>query len=310
MRFNFKYFFNLIIVILIFSNLPISYAENKNNPVNNVKATEWELVDFDHSLNDSYDDNKREEKLQKINIKFIDEVLFIDNTLIKIKKVTEPDIDNKIFDSVRKILNQTTLNDAIYYNVDLPNNCYQITNPIIFLPKKNYLFLHTNDEFVLSFKPQLILQDEFSSIFLHLLVAKPPVASDFFDRNEKSFTPISEKFKFYLGGKQDDDMLAILKLENDNKNYKLILLASYDMSGSPSLALISLSNQFKIIDKIVLSEQYEKEDGHLDIDSFIDENYLIKKQKIEYTDTIPPKILNVTNYSIDNNGFFIKTKIN
>lgn len=302
MKLYLKSFFNLLFFYCVFFNIFTAHASNINQSV-----TEWELVSLENTLN-SNDDYLRADKLQRIKIKFDNDNFFIDDQLIATKKFTLSDINDEMLSSISRKLNEDELNNYVYYHINLSNNNYQLAQLIIASPHNNALFLSTNDGFILSFKPKLILQNEFSTLFSNLAEIKLPIKRTFLIK-EDDFTPLPDYFTFYLGEKYDSNIFQAMKVKSNNDNYKLILLSSYDISGSKSLALISFSNKFKLIDKIILSEQYELENGHLDIDSSIDTDYLIKQKKIEYRDLNLPNQLNVKNYTIDNNGFFIM-KIN
>lgn len=310
MKINLKNCLKRIFIIFVFFNASFASAESSTKFDITSTEAQWALVDFDHSLNDNYDDYLREEKLKKIDIKFIDDHFFINNGLVEVKRVQLADhhIPDSIFNTIKETLEQTELNNLRYYSFNLLQNDYQLEPLLILSPESNDLFLYTKDDFVLSFKPNSLLQHTLSTIFPQLYEIKLPLVSDTFYANEDDLTPLPDYFKFYLGDENVDDTLLIAKIENDNNNYKIILFKSLTESGAPIISLITLSNQFNKIDRIILSDQSELENGHLDRNSVIDEHQQIERKKTEYLDENPPKTLSVERYLINSEGYFLEKK--
>lgn len=144
--------------------------------------------------------------------------------------------------------------------------------------------------------------DNFISEYNKLSNISLPTNYDLIDSIEDSkFIPIPDKYKYFLGLEYLSNYKG-LKLPIVNKDIKPILISAYQESGEQNLYIYNLSEESKVLDKLVLfSIEGETEQGNnIGNNTFnIDKNY-----KIKITRTLENDKKIIKYYRINKNGKF------
>lgn len=291
-------------------------ATIKNNPDTPTKSdiTEWQLIDITYLPNKLHEPEVFEQLIEKsknISLKSSNNKLIIDeNNAIDIHqtKDTLPPQVNKLLQKVLERLNLTNKQiEYKYFTFEKLPKQYNLNKSIVLI--SDYLFLFTDDEIVLAFKIKQKMRQELAGIYNKLNTTNVPLNNRYWSDEEENnvFSAIHDEFNYFFKGMIDDGSLKILKLKS-YKNIKLLLLYSCAINSSNSLSLISLSNNFDVIDRLEIGEVYELEDGGILVEYAIDKNYLITLNKVEHRDNKSPKLLSKNYYKINDQGKFVKVK--
>lgn len=140
-------------------------------------------------------------------------------------------------------------------------------------------------------------------------VELPNAYSYNFINEEKAFIPLPKEFyqKFSV---EESDNFKIARLPV-YKNFKPILLITYDASGQSKLYLIVLSPGYEYIDKVKLYDSRETERGTLSTTYEIDSNYLIVVKEAFLRDAGRKVIQEKekrNEYTIDGSGKIVRKK--
>lgn len=211
---------------------------------------------------------------------------------------------------LRDILSRLNLTDVEkntqYSTFVTPPNQYNLNKPLVFI--SDYLFLFTNDELILVFKSKDKMCQELEAIYNNLNTSNLPLVNRYYPpKDQDGFLSVPDEFNYFFKGMLGDDSYQAIKLNKFNDK-NLLLLSSYAASGAPYLKLISLSENFNLIDILELTTQYELEDGFSNVYYSIDKNYHITIKEIEYRNDKQPKLLSKKHYVINNAGKFIDLK--
>lgn len=279
----------------------------------NANEIKWQLVDITYLSDHSIQIEKLLallEKSKNISVKSSNNKLIIDeHNVIEMQETKEkvpPNVHSLLQEEVERLNLPDNKQKKQYFTFTTLPQQYNLNQFVLFL--SDYLFLFSNDEFILTFKDKQKTLHDFSDLYNTLNTANLPLANRYFPPDEKDgFLSIPDEFNYFFKGMIDDGNLEAIKLKT-YKETKLILLSSYSIAGYPKLSLISLSDDLNIIDRLEIGENDELEDGVILIKYTIDKNYLVTLNKVEYRDNKLPKLLNKTNYIINDKGKFIKVE--
>ena len=304
----------VFIFLCFFYSLITNASEIKNNSTQFLEKDiiEWQLVAIDHLSNKSIEPEifyNQLKKIKNIIIKSSKDKLIIDETNTVNVYQTPDDLlpNNQLL--LKKILKKLNLTyqqqDYQHYTIKTLPTRYDLNQSVVVI--SNYLFLFTNNEIVLAFKIKQEIQHELAKIDSKLNITHIPLNNRYWSsENELGvFTTISDEYNYFFKGTLEESDLMLLKIKS-NKKIKLLLLFSYNENSSSNLSLISLSNDFDVIDRLEIGEIYELEDGGIVTEYSIDANYLITLNKVEHRDNKSPKSVSKTFYKISDKGKFIK----
>lgn len=279
----------------------------------NANEIKWQLVDITYLSDHSIQIEKLLALLEgtkNISVKSSNNKLIIDeHNVIEVRETKEklsPNVHSLLQEELERLnLTDNKQKKQYFTFMTLPQQ-YNLNQSLALM--SDYLFLFSNDEFILTFKDKQKIHHDFSDLYNKFNTANLPLANRYFPPDEKDgFLSMPDEFNYFLKGMIDDGNLEAIKLKTD-KETKLILLSSYSIAGYPKLSLISLSDDLNIIDRLEIGENYEMEEGVTLIEYAIDKNYLVTLNKVEYRDNNLPKLLDKTNYIINNKGKFIKVE--
>ena len=304
----------VFIFLCFFYSLIANASEIKNNYTQFLEKDiiEWQLVAIDHLSNKSIEPEifyNQLKKIKNIVIKSSKDKLIIDETNTVNFNQTPDDLlpDNQLL--LKKILEKLNLTyqqqDYQHYTIKTLPTLYDLNQSVVVI--SNYLFLFTNNEIVLAFKIKQEIQHELANIESKLNLTHLPLNNRYWSsENELGvFTPINNQFNYFFKGNIEESDLMLLKIKS-NKKIKLLLLFTYNENSSGNLSLISLTNDFDVIDRLEIGEIYELEDGGIVTEYSIDANYLITLNQVEHRNNKSPKLLSKTSYKISDKGKFIK----
>ena len=304
----------VFIFLCFFYSLIANASEIKNNYTQFLEKDiiEWQLVAIDHLSNKSIEPEifyNQLKKIKNIVIKSSKDKLIIDETNTVNFNQTPDDLlpDNQLL--LKKILEKLNLTyqqqDYQHYTIKTLPTLYDLNQSVVVI--SNYLFLFTNNEIVLAFKIKQEIQHELANIESKLNLTHLPLNNRYWSsENELGvFTPINNQFNYFFKGNIEESDLMLLKIKS-NKKIKLLLLFTYNENSSSNLSLISLTNDFDVIDRLEIGEIYELEDGGIVTEYSIDANYLITLNQVEHRNNKSPKLLSKTSYKISDKGKFIK----
>lgn len=304
-------------IIMLFLCCFFSINVNATDIINEPQIiTEWQLIDINYYLNGSSGYEKAEQlidNLQKTSVKSTSHQLILNNkSAINIKKYTDSfkGLSADTLQLWRDILTRLNLTDVEkntqYFTFVTSPNQYNLNKPLVFI--SDYLFLFTNDELILVFKSKDKMCQELAAIYNNLNTSNLPLVNRYYPpKDQDGFLSVPDEFNYFFKGMLGDDSYQAIKLNKFNDK-NLLLLSSYAASGAPYLKLISLSENFNLIDILELSTQYELEDGFSNVYYSIDKNYHITIKEIEYRNDKQPKLLSEKHYVINNAGKFIDLK--
>ena len=272
----------VFIFLCFFYSLITNASEIKNNSTQFLEndIIEWQLVAIDHLSNKSIEPEifyNQLKKIKNIIIKSSKDKLIIDETNTVNVYQTPDDLlpNNQLL--LKKILKKLNLTyqqqDYQHYTIKTLPTRYDLNQSVVVI--SNYLFLFTNNEIVLAFKIKQEIQHELANIDSKLNITHIPLNNRYWSsENELGvFTPINNQFNYFFKGNIEESDLMLLKIKS-NKKIKLLLLFTYNENSSSNLSLISLSNDFDVIDRLEIGEIYELEDGGIVTEYSIDANYL------------------------------------
>lgn len=170
----------------------------------------------------------------------------------------------------------------------------------------NYLFLYTNDDYLLVYKDKGI--PKFAEIYNNLPQINLPIKSLETSEGVIQLKKIPETYQRYL------------KLEDYSTEFKggqlpkvgteifpIIISANDNGSGQEIILIYTFSKEFKVTDYLELEYSYEIEYGNVQATFNIKPNYLIEIVKTEYKDN-STKIIETKQYKINDSGKFIEQK--
>lgn len=305
----------LVLYLCCFFSFIVNATINKiPNTLTESGITEWQLVDITYLPNNLHKSEVFEQLLEKsknISLKSLNNKLIInENNAINIYQTTNT-LPTQVYKLLQKVLERLNLtnkqNEYQYFTFATLPKQYNFNKSIVLI--SDYLFLFTDDEIVLAFKIKQKMRQELASIYNKLNTTNVPLNNRYWSDEEENnvFSAIHDEFNYFFKGMIDDGELKVLKLKS-YKKIKLLLLYSCAINSSNSLSLISLSNNFDVIDRLEIGEIYELEDGGIVVDYTIDKNYLITLNKVEHRDNKSPKLLSKNYYKINDKGKFIKLK--
>lgn len=301
----------LVLIFLCFS-LGVNADDQKTsyNILNNSNLVQWQLVLIDYSSDSSPDFEHRDilyKNLNNVVIKSNYHSTSFNNDSFDIKEITDElpqDIHNLLLKELKHFnLNSFQQDKKCFSFIKSPTQ-YDLNQYLVFI--SDYLFLFSNDGFVLTFKNEEKIRNYLASQYDKLKKVKLPLTNRFWPPESKDeFSPFSDELVYFFKGSIDDSDAQSLKLQKYN-DINLLLLSSYTIAGAPQLSIVSLDNSFKFIDRLELSQEYELEDGVSWIKYNIDKNYFITLNEVEYRHNKSPKSVSKTFYKISDKGKFIK----
>lgn len=301
----------LVLIFLCFS-LGVNADDQKTsyNILNNSNLVQWQLVLIDYSSDSSPDFEHRDilyKSLNNVVIKSNYHSTSFNNDSFDIKEIMDElpqDIHNLLLKELKHFnLNSFQQDKKCFSFIKSPTQ-YDLNQYLVFI--SDYLFLFSNDGFVLTFKNEEKIRNYLASQYDKLKSVKLPLTNRFWPPESKDeFSPFSDELVYFFKGSIDDSDAQSLKLQKYN-DINLLLLSSYTIAGAPQLSIVSLDNSFKFIDRLELSQEYELEDGVSWIKYNIDKNYFITLNEVEYRHNKSPKSVSKTFYKISDKGKFIK----
>lgn len=301
----------LVLIFLCFS-LGVNADDQKTsyNILNNSNLVQWQLVLIDYSSDSSPDFEHRDilyKSLNNVVIKSNYHSTSFNNDSFDIKEIMDElpqDIHNLLLKELKHFnLNSFQQDKKCFSFIKSPTQ-YDLNQYLVFI--SDYLFLFSNDGFVLTFKNEEKIRNYLASQYDKLKKVKLPLTNRFWPPESKDeFSPFSDELVYFFKGSIDDSDAQSLKLQKYN-DINLLLLSSYTIAGAPQLSIVSLDNSFKFIDRLELSQEYELEDGVSWIKYNIDKNYFITLNEVEYRHNKSPKSVSKTFYKISDKGKFIK----
>ena len=301
----------LVLIFLCFS-LGVNADDQKTsyNILNNSNLVQWQLVLIDYSSDSSPDFEHRDilyKSLNNVVIKSNYHSTSFNNDSFDIKEIMDElpqDIHNLLLKELKHFnLNSFQQDKKCFSFIKSPTQ-YDLNQYLVFI--SDYLFLFSNDGFVLTFKNEEKIRNYLASQYNKLKSVKLPLTNRFWPPESKDeFSPFSDELVYFFKGSIDDSDAQSLKLQKYN-DINLLLLSSYTIAGAPQLSIVSLDNSFKFIDRLELSQEYELEDGVSWIKYNIDKNYFITLNEVEYRHNKSPKSVSKTFYKISDKGKFIK----
>ncbi|MBI0095551.1 MULTISPECIES: hypothetical protein [Gilliamella] len=301
----------LVLIFLCFS-LGVNADDQKTsyNILNNSNLVQWQLVLIDYSSDSSPDFEHRDilyKSLNNVVIKSNYHSTSFNNDSFDIKEIMDElpqDIHNLLLKELKHFnLNSFQQDKKCFSFIKSPTQ-YDLNQYLVFI--SDYLFLFSNDGFVLTFKNEEKIRNYLASQYDKLKSVKLPLTNRFWPLESKDeFSPFSDELVYFFKGSIDDSDAQSLKLQKYN-DINLLLLSSYTIAGAPQLSIVSLDNSFKFIDRLELSQEYELEDGVSWIKYNIDKNYFITLNEVEYRHNKSPKSVSKTFYKISDKGKFIK----
>ncbi|WP_334323380.1 hypothetical protein [Gilliamella apicola] len=301
----------LVLIFLCFS-LGVNADDQKTsyNILNNSNLVQWQLVLIDYSSDSSPDFEHRDilyKNLNNVVIKSNYHSTSFNNDSFDIKEIMDElpqDIHNLLLKELKHFnLNSFQQDKKCFSFIKSPTQ-YDLNQYLVFI--SDYLFLFSNDGFVLTFKNEEKIRNYLASQYDKLKSVKLPLTNRFWPPESKDeFSPFSDELVYFFKGSIDDSDAQSLKLQKYN-DINLLLLSSYTIAGAPQLSIVSLDNSFKFIDRLELSQEYELEDGVSWIKYNIDKNYFITLNEVEYRHNKSPKSVSKTFYKISDKGKFIK----
>jgi hypothetical protein len=326
-----------VLFFYCFIALAVSANEIKNDPNTLTKQdiTEWQLVDITYLPNTPLDDltlYTRLNEVKNISVKSSDSKLILDeNHIINVHQVTD-NLSPRSHELLQKVLEHLKLTgnqqENQYFDfVTLPKQ-YNLNPSLVLI--SDYLFLFTNDDIVLAFKLKQKMRETLATIYEKLNIIDVPLNNyywgDEVNSNNDIFLPITDtvdpfvagkvgdgcfdEFNYFFKGMIDDDCLKALKLKS-YKKIKLLLLSSVAINSAERLSLISLSDDFNLIDRLEIGETSELEDGGIWSEYFINKNYRITikhfNSPYDYKKR-PTALVSKIHYVINKQGKFVKVK--
>ena len=301
----------LVLIFLCFS-LGVNADDQKTsyNILNNSNLVQWQLVLIDYSSDSSPDFEPRDilyKNLNNVVIKSNYHSTSFNNDSFDIKEITDElpqDIHNLLLKELKHFNLDSFQQDKKCFSFIKSPTQYDLNQYLVFI--SDYLFLFSNDGFVLTFKNEEKIRNYLASQYDKLKSVKLPLTNRFWPPESKDeFSPFSDELIYFFKGSIDDSDAQSLKLQKYN-DINLLLLSSYTIAGAPQLSIVSLDNSFKFIDRLELSQEYELEDGVSWIKYNIDKNYFITLNEVEYRHNKSPKSVSKTFYKISDKGKFIK----
>ena len=289
-------------------------VKNNANILLSQETIKWQLVAIDHLSNESNEPEIFHNQLKKIKnivIKSAKDKLIIDETHSVNLNQTSDDlspVNQQLLNNMLEKLNLTyQQQDYQHYTINTLPTLYDLNQSVVVI--SNYLFLFTNNEIVLAFKIKQEIQHELANIESKLNLTHLPLNNRYWSsENELGvFTPINNQFNYFFKGNIEESDLMLLKIKS-NKKIKLLLLFTYNENSSGNLSLISLTNDFDVIDRLEIGEIYELEDGGIVTDYSIDANFLITLNQVEHRNNQSPKLLSKTYFKINEEGRFIQVQ--
>lgn len=301
----------LVLIFLCFS-LGVNADDQKTsyNILNNSNLVQWQLVLIDYLSDSSPDFEHRDilyKNLNNVVIKSNYHSTSFNNDSFDIKEITDElpqDIHNLLLKELKHFnLNSFQQDKKCFSFIKSPTQ-YDLNQYLVFI--SDYLFLFSNDGLVLTFKNEEKIRNYLASQYDKLKKVKLPLTNHFWPPESKDeFFAFSDELIYFFKGSIDDSDAQSLKLQKYN-DINLLLLSSYTIAGAPQLSIVSLDNNFKFIDRLELSQEYELEDGVSWIKYNIDKNYFITLNEVEYRHNKSPKSVSKTFYKISDKGKFIK----
>lgn len=291
-----------------------SQVKKNLNMLTEANIAEWQLVNINYLSDHSIQIEKLLkliEKSKSISLKSTNNKLIInEDNVIDIHQTTDnllPDVQNLLLQEELKRLKITDKEQEIHYFTLLMKPKHNNLNQSLLLIS-DYLFLFSNDEFILTFKDKQQTHKEFIKLYNKLNTATLPLANCYSppEKND-GFLFISNEFNYFFKGIINDDYFQAIKLK-EYKKIKLVLLFSYTWAGSPKLSIISFNDSFNTVDRLELNEEYELENGVRRVEYTIDKNYYITVTETEHINNKPVKLISKTYYNINDKGKFIKLK--
>ena len=309
----FKIINRFVLIFLFFCFTSMVNADDKkinHNIFDNSNLVQWQLILIDYSSGPSPDFEHRRALYKSLNdmvIKSNNHSVSFDNDSFEIKEITD-ELPQDIHNLLLKELKHFNLNrfqqDKKYFSFIKSPTQYDLNQYLVFI--SDYLFLFSNDGFILTFKNEEKIRNYLASQYDKLKSVKLPLTNRFWPPESKDeFSPFSDELIYFFKGSIDDSDAQSLKLQKYN-DINLLLLSSYTIAGAPQLSIVSLDNSFKFIDRLELSQEYELEDGVSRIKYNIDKNYFITLNEVEYRHNKSPKSVSKTFYKISDKGKFIK----
>ena len=303
---------NKLVLIFLCFTLGVN-ADDQNtsyNILNNSNLVQWQLIFIDYSSDSSPDFEHMEALYKSLNnmvIKSNNHNASFNNDSFEIKEITDElpqDIHNLLLKELKHFNLISFQQDKKCFSFIKSPTQYDLNQYLVFI--SDYLFLFSNDGFILTFKNEEKIRNYLASQYDKLKKVKLPLTNRFWPPESKDeFSPFSNELIYFFKGNIDDADAQSLKLQKYN-DINLLLLSSYTIAGAPQLSIVSLDNSFKFIDRLELSQEYELEDGVSWIKYNIDKNYFITLNEVEYRHNKSPKSVSKTFYKISDKGKFIK----
>ena len=306
----------IFLFLCCFFALQVNANQVKNNAniLLSQETIKWQLVAIDYLSNESIEPEIFHNQLKKIKnivIKSSKDKLIIDETHSVNLNQTPDDLlpgNQLLLNNMLEKLNLTyQQQDYQHYTINTLPTLYDLNQSVIII--SNYLFLFTNNEIVLAFKIKQEMQHELANIDSKLNITNLPLNNRYWSSEDEIgvFTLINNQFNYFFKGNIEESDLMLLKIMSDKK-IKLLLLFSYNENSSSNLSLISLTNDFDLIDRLRIGEIYELEDGGIVTEYSINNNYLITLNQVEHRNNQLPKLLSKTYYKINEEGQFIQVQ--
>lgn len=298
-----------------FFSLVVGASQIKNNQ--NISAEsnsiEWQLVNIDYMSDHTIQIEKLLKSMNKSKEIFLkssnNKLIINESNVIGIQRTTNdlsPIAQRLLLGELNRLKLTNNLSESQYFTLLTLPKLYNLNKSLVII--SGYLFLFSNDEFIMTFKDKQQINKEFTKLYNKLNTAKLPLANRYWPPEENDgFLPIPDELNYFFKGVINDEDLQAIKLE-EYKNIKLILLFSSNRAGSPKLSIISLTDSLDIIDRLELGEESELEDGVVWIEYEIDKDFLITISETEHVYNKPSKLIHKTNYKISDQGTFVKVK--
>ncbi len=293
----------------------INSVNNPTNLKNEIDLISWELIDvtrfFNLPIEKSDYENFKNEKISFRKDTLIintEKAIFFTGNVSSKKRLGK----GSLYSSFTEYL-------LSKYNIDISKNYpfLDINNENAFkepfrkyfsegsvLYTDGYLFLYTNEDYLLVFKKKET--NNFSKIYNSLPKIKLPIKSSFNNSNVFRLDKISDTYQQYLNLEDYSSEFKGAQLSKiGDEIYPILISVNDDGSGQDILLIYTLSNEFRVIDYLQLEYSYEIEDGNVQATFNIKSDYSIEITKTEYKDT-STKIIEIDRYKINDSGKFIK----